>query len=53
MCLCGGCVVFIFVHCHVDMVIVGVCVDVCMIVNVCACMVIVLCLHASLAMFVC
>ena len=48
-CLCGNCVVFVCVSVDVYVVIVGVCVDVCMLVNVCGCMVILLCLYVSLA----
>ena len=43
-CLNCDCVVFVNVSGHVCVVSVGVCVGVCMFVNVCACMVIVLCL---------
>ena len=52
VCLYGDRVVFAFASGHVCMVIVGVCVGVCMLVNVCGCMVIVLCLYVSPAMFV-
>ena len=52
VCLYGGCVVFVRVSGHVCIVIVGVCVDVYVFVNVCACMVVVSCLDVSLAMFV-
>ena len=52
VCLYGACVVFVFVSGHVCIVIVGVCVGVCMFVNMCACMVLVLCLYVSLPMFV-
>ena len=52
VCLYGGCVVFVCVSSHVFMVIVGVCIVVCMFVNVYACMVIVWCLYVFLAMFV-
>ena len=51
VCLYGDCVVFVCVSGHVCMVIVGVCMGVCMLVNVCACMVVVLCLYVCLAMF--
>ena len=52
VCLCGGCVVFVCVSGHVCMVTVGVCMCACMLVNARACKVIVVCLCASLAMFV-
>ena len=48
----GDCVVFVCVSGYVCMVLVGVCMGVCMFVNVCGCIVIVLCLYVSLAMFV-
>ena len=50
--LCGDCVVCVCVSGYVCMVVVGVCEGVCMFVNVRVCMVIVLCLYVSLAMFV-
>ena len=50
--LYGGCVVFVCVSGHVCMVIVGVCLGICMFVDVCGCMVIVLRLYVYLAMFV-
>ena len=52
VCLHCGCVVFVCVSGNVCMVFVRVCVGVCMFVDVSACMVIVLCLHVSLATFV-
>ena len=52
LCLYGGCVAFACVSGHVRMLTVGVCVGVCMFVNVCDCMVIVLCLYVLLVMFV-
>ena len=53
VCLYDGCVVFVCVPGHVCMAIAGYCVNGFMFVNACACMVIVLCLYASLAMLVC
>ena len=50
--LYGDCVVFVLVSGNVCMVIVNVYVCVYMFVNVCACMVVVLRLYVSLAMFV-
>ena len=50
--LYGGCVVFVCVSCHVCIVNVGVCMGVCMLVIVCACMVVELGLYVSLAMLV-
>ena len=49
MCLYCGCVVFVCVFGHVCMVIVYVCVGVCICVNVCDGMVVVLCLYVFLA----
>ena len=44
VCLYDGCVVFEYVYGHVCVVIVGFCMNVCMLANVCACLVVVLCL---------
>ena len=52
VCLCGGYVVFVCVSGKVYIMIVCVCLIVCMFVDMCACMLIVLCLYASLSMFV-
>ena len=52
MCVYCGCVVFVCVSGNGCIVIVGVCFGVCMFVDVCACMVNVLCLYVSLAMCV-
>ena len=52
VCLCGDCVVFVCVPSRVCIVIVRVRVCVCMFANLCVCIVNVLCLYASLAMFV-
>ena len=51
MCLHGDCFVFVCVFGNVCVVIVGVCMGVCMFVAVCACVVVILCLYVSLAMF--
>ena len=52
VCLNGGCVVFVCVPDHACIVITNVCLDVCLFVNVCDCLEIVLCLYVSFAMFV-
>ena len=52
VCLYGVCVVFVCVSGNACILIVGVFPGVCMFVSACACMVIVLCLYVSLAMFV-
>ena len=50
--LYADCVVFVCVSGHVCKVIVCACLGVCVFVNVCACIMVVLCLCASLAKFV-
>ena len=50
-CLYGVCVVLVCVSCHVCILIVCVFACVCMFVRVCACVVFVLCLYVSLALY--
>ena len=52
MCVYCGCVVFVCVSGYVCIVIVYVCVSVCMFVNVCGCIVVVLGMYVSPAMSV-